>query len=85
MKIIKKFIKFLVITVVLTLVGIIVYVQFSARNFIQAKLSQSLHQPIHLDHILYHFPFGFKAVNVNVGDFLTVKRMYCLLYTSRCV
>ncbi|MGE0267867.1 MAG: hypothetical protein AB7S78_05385 [Candidatus Omnitrophota bacterium] len=37
---------------------------------------KSLHRQVHLDHISYHFPSGFKATNVSVDDYLTIKRMY---------
>ncbi len=61
---------------IIILAGLIVYVQFTSRNFIQTKLSEALHQPVQVGHVLYHFPFGFRVVNLNVGDFLSVKRMY---------
>lgn len=76
MKILKKILIGLVLTVFLVFIGIYLYIQFSARDFIQARLTKSLNQQIHLDDVSYHFPSGLKATNVSINDFLTIKRMY---------
>ena len=62
--------------VILTLFGTYLYIQIFAKNYIQARLGQSLQQEIHLDSVSYHFPAGLKATNISVEDFLIIKRMY---------